>query len=52
MAAAAHLVGIAGLVVIPLLARGLVLVDVLLARWLLGPSGREEVERLEERSRR
>jgi signal transduction histidine kinase len=42
-------VGIVGLVVIPLLARALVLVDVQLARWLLGPSGHEEVERLEER---
>ena len=42
-------IGIAGLVVIPLLARGLVIVDVLLARHLLGPVGREEVERLEER---
>jgi len=42
-------IGIAGMVVIPLLARGLVIVDILLARHLLGPVGREEVERLEER---
>jgi signal transduction histidine kinase len=43
------LIGLAGLFVLPVLARGLVTVDVLLARWLLGPAGREEVERLEER---
>jgi signal transduction histidine kinase len=42
-------VGLAGLLVLPLLARGLVAVDVLLARWLLGPAGSEEVERLEAR---
>ena len=42
-------VGLGGMVVIPLLARALVVVDVLLARWLLGNAGREEVERLEER---
>jgi signal transduction histidine kinase len=42
-------IGIAGLVVVPLLAAALVTVDVLLARWLLGPTGHEEVERLEAR---
>ncbi|HST82274.1 MAG TPA: sensor histidine kinase [Kineosporiaceae bacterium] len=41
--------GILGLVVVPLLARGLVLVDVLLARYLLGPGRNEQVERLSER---
>jgi len=42
-------VGLAGLVVAPLLARALATVDVLLARWLLGPAGHEHVERLEAR---
>jgi signal transduction histidine kinase len=42
-------IGIAGMVVIPLLARALVIVDILLARWLLGDPAREEVVRLEER---
>jgi signal transduction histidine kinase len=42
-------VGVAGLAVVPLLARGLVLVDVVLARWLLGPGSNEQVERLSER---
>jgi signal transduction histidine kinase len=41
--------GLLGLVIVPLLARGLVLVDVLLARWLLGPGSGEQVERLAER---
>jgi signal transduction histidine kinase len=42
-------IGLAGLLVLPLFARGLVVVDILLARWLLGPAGSEEVERLEAR---
>ena len=41
--------GALGLVLVPLLARGLVLVDVLLARYLLGPGRNEQVERLSER---
>jgi signal transduction histidine kinase len=41
--------GLAMLAVLPLLARALVVVDVLLARLLLGPAGHEEVERLEAR---
>jgi signal transduction histidine kinase len=41
--------GILGLVIVPLLARGLIMVDVLLARWLLGPGSSEQVERLSER---
>ncbi len=41
--------GILSLALLPLLARGLVLVDVLLARRLLGPSQDEQVERLSER---
>jgi signal transduction histidine kinase len=42
-------IGLTGLLLLPLLARVLVIVDVLLARWLLGPTGTEEVERLEAR---
>jgi signal transduction histidine kinase len=41
--------GVLGLAVLPLLARGLVMVDVLLARRLLGPGRSEQVERLSER---
>jgi signal transduction histidine kinase len=41
--------GILGLALVPLLARGLILVDVLLARYLLGPGRNEQVERLSER---
>jgi signal transduction histidine kinase len=41
--------GLLGMVIVPLLARGLVMVDVLLARWLLGPGSDEQVERLSER---
>jgi len=43
------LAGWAGLLVVPLLARGLVGVDIALGRWLLGPTGREQVERLSQR---
>lgn len=42
-------VGWAGLVVLPPVARGLVTVDVHLARWLLGPSQHEQVVALSER---
>jgi signal transduction histidine kinase len=48
-AALLGLIGLAGLMVVPPLARLLVLVDSTLARWLLGPSDRAEVERLSER---
>jgi len=41
--------GLIGLIIVPLLARALVQVDVLLARWLLGPGRDEEVELLSER---
>jgi signal transduction histidine kinase len=41
--------GLLGLVLTPLLARGLVQVDILLARYLLGPSHDEQVEQLSER---
>lgn len=41
--------GIVGQAIVPLLARGLVMVDVLLARYLLGPNRDEQVERLSER---
>ena len=41
--------GVLGMVIVPLLARGLVMVDVLLVRWLLGPGSNEQVERLSER---
>ena len=42
-------VGWAGLAVVPLVARGLVTVDVSLARWLLGPSREERVVELSQR---
>jgi signal transduction histidine kinase len=42
-------VGVSGLVLLPLVARGLVTVDVVLARWLLGPSRGEQVQVLAER---
>jgi signal transduction histidine kinase len=38
-----------GLIVVPLVARGLVGVDIALGRWLLGPTGGEQVERLSQR---
>lgn len=41
--------GLLGLLVLPLVARGLVGVDMALGRWLLGPSGDEQVRRLSER---
>ncbi|HET9653763.1 MAG TPA: sensor histidine kinase [Kineosporiaceae bacterium] len=41
--------GWAGLVVVPLVARGLITVDVALARWLLGPSRSEQVVELSQR---
>jgi signal transduction histidine kinase len=41
--------GVLSLTVLPLLARGLVLFDVHLARWLLGPGRVEQVEQLSER---
>jgi signal transduction histidine kinase len=44
------LVGMAGLVVLPLVARGLVGVDVALARWLIGP--RSDAERVAELTER
>lgn len=43
------LIGWAGVVVVPLVARGLVTVDVSLARWLLGPSRGEQVVALSQR---
>ena len=42
-------VGLVALVVLPLLARGLSGVDVALGRWLLGPTGREQLDHLSER---
>jgi signal transduction histidine kinase len=42
-------IGWAAMAVVPLVARGLVTVDVGLARWLLGPSRREEVVALSQR---
>jgi signal transduction histidine kinase len=43
------LIGLVGLVVVPLLARGLALVDVVLARWLLGPDRVAREQQLTER---
>ena len=43
------LVGLLALLVLPLVARGLIGVDMALGRWLLGPSGNEQVERLSAR---
>ncbi len=43
------LTGWAGVVVVPLVARGLVAVDVSMARWLLGPSHNEQVVALSQR---
>jgi signal transduction histidine kinase len=43
------LIGWAGIAVVPLVARGLVTVDVSLARWLLGPSREEQVVALSQR---
>jgi signal transduction histidine kinase len=41
--------GLVALAVLPLLARGLVGLDIALVRWLLGPSGREQVAQLSQR---
>jgi signal transduction histidine kinase len=43
------LLGVLALLVLPLVARGLVGVDMALGRWLLGPSGNEQVEQLSAR---
>ncbi|HEX2808076.1 MAG TPA: histidine kinase, partial [Kineosporiaceae bacterium] len=43
------LIGVAGLLVLPLVARGLVGVDLALARWLLGPGNSEQVSHLTQR---
>jgi signal transduction histidine kinase len=43
------LIGVAGLLVLPLVARGLVGVDLALARWLLGPGSSEQVSHLTQR---
>ena len=48
-APALALAGLVALAVLPLLARGLVGLDIALVRWLLGPGGNEQVERLSAR---
>jgi signal transduction histidine kinase len=42
-------IGVAGLILLPLVARGLVTVDILLARHLLGPNQEEQVRQLSQR---
>jgi signal transduction histidine kinase len=42
-------IGVIGLLITPLLARVLILINVVLARWLLGPGRNEQVDRLSER---